>query len=830
MRIIDSDLVAWQSPVAFREWFLIHFPGGEGLYQDVLNALAVDDRPDEAHWLMDNAGADEGACLEVTKFDAHKHVFAAGKLSVDTTLNIAGWLRAGLSIKTDKSLSAELGIIAGRNLRTGGSLRTNGGIRAGSRIDAGRNITAGDCITSAFAIVAGGDIRAEKGINSGSDFEVMAEAVEALDNDDSDDFRKKWIDLQKLWAASSGSESYWDAIVGERSPFGIEASGDIVAGTFIASATTIKAGDSIMAGEDIEAGRMIHSGGNVTAGRSINGGWKLSAEGSIQAGTEIIAAAIHAGGGIRAQGDILFTADLESGSDITVSGNIRGREDAKCSVISTQGEVRVGGEIRCSGYILAAKIDAGGDAIAGRGIRTEGDIIAGKELDAGRYIMSRFGSIRAGFGIKAGGAIQAARSIQASREIVAGADCGIFAATALKLSDWAANGQVIATTRPENLISGYWVMALTSDEPTLSDTGLEKGNPPAVRLPASEIGLVESTVPYFSNDHRAPSSSRQIEWHEEWADLSDGIVIKVIGVGGAGGNAVDHMIREGVHGVEFIEADTDELVLRRRLTKNRLQLGQANPGARDNVEANRNTAMQERNHISESLKGAHMAFIVAGMGGATGTRFMPIIAEVARELGILTVAVVNYSDGIDGKRTNIVEAGIAELRKHVHCLIVIRNQTLMDMLGTGVSMDSAFKEANNMLQYAVGGIAEIINFPGLVNPFFRDVRAVMAGMGAGKMGSAIASGVDRARIATLQAVASPLLEGYLSTAKSIIVNITAIRGLKMKEVNQVMNTVREFVADDALVIFGAIYDEKMGEDIRVTLVATGYSGRLSTQE
>lgn len=266
-----------------------------------------------AHHQNEVAGADDGACLDVTKFDAQKHVFAAGKLSVVTTLNIAGWLRAGLSIETDKSLSAELGIIAGRNLRTGGSLRTNGGIRAGSRIDAGRNITAGDCITSAFAIVAGGDIRAEKGINSGSDFEVMAEAVEALDNDDSDDFRKKWIDLQKLWAASSSSESYWDAIVGERSPFGIEASGDIVAGTFIASATTIKAGDSIMAGEDIEAGRMIHSGGNVTAGRSINGGWKLSAEGSIQAGTEIIAAAIHAGGGIRAQGDILFTADLESG-------------------------------------------------------------------------------------------------------------------------------------------------------------------------------------------------------------------------------------------------------------------------------------------------------------------------------------------------------------------------------------------------------------------------------------------------------------------------------------------------------------------------------------
>ncbi|MFZ4534935.1 hypothetical protein [Propionivibrio sp.] len=829
MKITTSQFEAWQASPAIHEWFLLRFPEGEAKYQDILTALAEDERPNEAHWLMENAGTDDCACLDVTNLEAHKHVFAAGKLSVVGTLSVSGWIRAGLSIEADKSLSADLGIIAGWNIRAGGSLRTNGEIRAGSRIDAGRNITAGDCITSAFAIVAGGDIRAGKEINSGTDFELMGEAVEALNNDDSDDSRKKWINLQKLWAASSGSDNYWDAIVGDRSPFGIEASGDIVAGTAIVSVTSIKAGDSIMAGEAIQAGRTIHAGGNVTAGRGINGAWKLSAEGSIQSGTEIIAATIHAGGGITAQGDILFTADLESGSDIAVSGNIRSCEDAKFCDISTQGELRVGGEILCSGYILAARIDAGDDLIAGRGIRTDGDIIAGKELVAGRYIMSRFGSIRAGLGIKAGEAIQAARSIQASREIVAGADCGIFAATALKLSDWVANGQVVAKTRPENLISGYWVMASASDEPTLSDTGLETGNPPAVSLPASGVRLVQSTGPYFSNDHSVPSSSNQIEWHEEWADLSDGIVIKVIGVGGAGGNAVDHMIREGVQGVEFIVADTDELGLRRRLTKSRLQLGQANLGASDHMEAHRNTAMQERNRISQSLKGAHMVFIVAGMGGVTGTGFVPIIAEVARELGILTVAVVTSSHGIEGKRINIVEAGIAELRKHVHCLIVIRNDVLIDMLNTGVSIDRAFKEANNLLRYAVGGIAENINFPGLVNPDFKDVRAVMAGMGIGMMGSAIASGDDRARIAAERALASPLLENNLSTAKGVIVNIVAIRGLKMAEVNQVINTIREFVADDAQIIFGAIYDERIGEDIRVTVIAVGHPSPLLQQ-
>ena len=196
--------------------------------------------------------------------------------------------------------------------------------------------------------------------------------------------------------------------------------------------------------------------------------------------------------------------------------------------------------------------------------------------------------------------------------------------------------------------------------------------------------------------------------------------------------------------------------------------------------------------------------------------------QVARELGVLTVAVVTKPFGFEGKRLKIAEEGIAELQKHVDSLIVILNDRLMDVLGDDVSMDDAFKAADNVLRNAVGGIAEIINFPGLVNVDFEDVRTVMGEMGMAMMGSANAAGVDRARIAAEKAVASPLLEGVnLSGAKGVLVNITATRSLKMKEVNEVMNTVRAFAAEDAHIIFGAVYDETIGDDIRVTVVATG---------
>ena len=307
-------------------------------------------------------------------------------------------------------------------------------------------------------------------------------------------------------------------------------------------------------------------------------------------------------------------------------------------------------------------------------------------------------------------------------------------------------------------------------------------------------------------------------------DESQGTIIKVFGVGGAGGNAIEHMIREGVSGVEFIAANTDAQALARNAAASKLSLGKSGLGAGAKPEAGKAAAEAHREEIRAQLEGAHMAFITAGMGGGTGTGAAPVVAEVAREMGVLTVGVVTKPFSFEGgRRMKSAEAGIAEFAKHVDSLIVILNDKLMEVMGDDADVDDCFRAADDVLKNAVGGIAEIITYPGLINVDFEDVRTVMGEMGRAMMGSAAASGVDRARIAAEQVVASPLLEGInLSGARGVLVNITAAKGnLKMKEVNEVMNTVKAFTAEDAHVIFGAVYDELMGDALRVTVVATG---------
>jgi cell division protein FtsZ len=301
-------------------------------------------------------------------------------------------------------------------------------------------------------------------------------------------------------------------------------------------------------------------------------------------------------------------------------------------------------------------------------------------------------------------------------------------------------------------------------------------------------------------------------------------IIKVVGVGGAGGNAVEHMIREGVGGVEFICCNTDAQALKKSTAHVKLQLGPG-LGAGGKPEKARDLAILDRERIAEALTGAHMVFITAGMGGGTGTGAGPIVAEVARELGILTVAVVTKPFEYEGKRKRLAEEGVAELARHVDSLIIILNEKLEEVLGDEVSMLEAFQAADNVLRNAVGGIAEIINVPGLVNVDFDDVRTVMGEMGKAMMGSAVAAGVDRARVAAEEAVASPLLEGIeLSGARGVLVNITASTTLGLKEYKEVMNTIRQYTAPEATVICGAVFDETMEDQLRVTVVATGLGG------
>ncbi len=302
-------------------------------------------------------------------------------------------------------------------------------------------------------------------------------------------------------------------------------------------------------------------------------------------------------------------------------------------------------------------------------------------------------------------------------------------------------------------------------------------------------------------------------------------VIKVIGVGGCGGNAVDHMIESGVQGVEFISANTDAQALKRNKAGMVLPLGDIitkGLGAGANPEIGRESALENRERIADAIRGADMLFITAGMGGGTGTGAAPVVAQVAKEMGILTVAVVTKPFTFEGKRPKVALSGIEELTRHVDSLIVIPNDKLMDVLGEDVSMLDAFKAANNVLHGAVAGIAEVINCPGIVNVDFADVKTVMSEMGMAMMGSAYASGTERARIAAEQAVASPLLEDVnLSGAKGALVNITAGQNLKMKEVHDVMNTVRKFLAEDSTVIVGTVIDQSMQDSLRVTIVATG---------
>jgi len=306
-------------------------------------------------------------------------------------------------------------------------------------------------------------------------------------------------------------------------------------------------------------------------------------------------------------------------------------------------------------------------------------------------------------------------------------------------------------------------------------------------------------------------------------------IIKVIGVGGAGGNAVEHMIREGVGGVEFICVNTDAQALKTSSAGVKLQLGPG-LGAGGKPERARQHALTERERIAEMLSGAHMCFITAGMGGGTGTGAAPIIAQVAREMGILTVAVVTKPFSFEGRRGKIAEEGVQELAQHVDSLIVILNEKLLEVLGDDVSMLDAFKAADDVLKNAVGGISEIINVPGLVNVDFEDVRTVMGEMGKAMMGSATAAGVDRARLAAENAVASPLLEGIeLSGAKGVLVNITASSSLGLKEYQEVMNTIHNYTAPDATVICGAVFDDTMEDQLRVTVVATGLGTKAKAQ-
>ena len=312
-------------------------------------------------------------------------------------------------------------------------------------------------------------------------------------------------------------------------------------------------------------------------------------------------------------------------------------------------------------------------------------------------------------------------------------------------------------------------------------------------------------------------------------NIPQSAVIKVLGVGGGGGNAVHHMITNEVDGVDFICANTDSQALNNLKAKTILQMGASitkGLGAGANPEIGRQAALEDRDQIADILSGADMVFVTAGMGGGTGTGAAPIVAEVARELGILTVAVVTRPFPFEGKkRSAIAEQGIEQLSANVDSLITIPNEKLLDVLGKEASLLDAFKAANDVLLGAVKGIADLIMHPGMINVDFADVKTVMSEMGMAMMGTGFATGEDRAREAAESAIRSPLLEDVnLQGARGILVNITAGETLSLGEFSEVGDTIEEFASDDATVVVGTVIDPELDDEMRVTVVATGLGG------
>ena len=315
-------------------------------------------------------------------------------------------------------------------------------------------------------------------------------------------------------------------------------------------------------------------------------------------------------------------------------------------------------------------------------------------------------------------------------------------------------------------------------------------------------------------------------------EFDQGTQIKVIGVGGGGGNAVEHMITQGVQGVDFICANTDAQALNRSGARTLVQLGMTGLGAGSKPDVGRSAAEEAVDRIRDAISGANMLFITAGMGGGTGTGAAPVIARVAKEMGILTVGVVTKPFDFEGKRRGKqADDGVAELEANVDSLIVVLNEKLLDVMGDDVTQDQAFAHANDVLKNAVGGISDIIHVPGLVNVDFEDVKTVMSEPGKAMMGTATASGPDRATKAADAAVACPLLEGIdLSGARGVLVLIAASKAtFKLAESRNAMNTIRRYAADDAHVIFGTAYDESLGDQLRVTVIATGLNSQRRQQ-
>lgn len=761
MKITQTQLIDCQAPSDMHQWFINRFFEDNADYQEVLNALAKDDRPDDAHWLMDTAGAiEEPYCIDGF-CENPKHLFVAGTLIVSGSVHIKGWIRAGKNIESEKSISADCGITAGCGIQSGGSLRSKGAIKAGTRINVAGSIDAGGEIECGGSVVSDGDINAAEGITVGIKCNAMRNDVDAIFS--SDDINS-FLVMQELCVISNGWTNIFDAFHGDSNAFRLQAKGNIVSGKDIVSATNINAGESIVASESILSSGSIHAGGNIAAGQSILSSNDILADGGIRAKGKLSANSIRAARDIDTHGNVEVKYALKSDASIIVVGNVVVGNDTPyiSEKIIAVGAIKVSGNLSCNGHIRGVSIEVGESVHAKGNICTKFDITVGRKLVSGALIESASGTIRARLGIYAEKSVYAGQCIHGGQEIVAGDDYGVYAATTIPRSQWDIKGQVISITKPRNLISGYW--------------------------------MIDPTIP----------------------------IIKVIGVGDAGSHVVEYMFEKKIDGVEFYCINTDRQALRKSKIETLLQIGQAvtkGSGTGGNVEIGREGALGDSDAIVELIGGADMVFIIAAMGGGTGTGAAPVIAKISKELGILTVAVVTKPCLTEVSRTQVAAEGLDELLKQVDTLIAITPEIAVEALGDTIPMVDAYSICKDVLHNTVSSIVDLINVQGVVGIDFADLRTVLSDMGLGQIASASATGPDRAHIAAEQALARLLLEDVnLANASSLLVNITTSSSFRMKEYYDVMNTIKAVTFEDAMVILGNVFDESMGDGIRVTIV------------
>ena len=765
MSVIDcAGLAAWSVSNEMLDWFNLRFPSGAGAYQDVLDAMAWDDYPAFAHLLLNCAGPDEDGLLEIDGSASRQHVFAAGRLIVHGEIRIDGWVRAGLTIQADNNVRAGLGVIAGWSIWVGGSVHSERRIKASTRIDAGENIEAGQTIWSGCAIVAGGNIHSRESILVGKDDRSDSPYSHHWDADLDNVFRENKISFTNKIAQIGNQNNRCNALLVDCTSIGLSAGGDIAAGDCISCATTIKATENITAGRAILAGRSIEAGDNIIVGKSPLLEWQPCLQDGLESDHLIRSTSICGKSGVDNAPKKRYV--IKHGEQPFMSGT----------------GISVGGDIWCDGKIRGDSITVRGSVFAARYVAAVGDIIVGKTLIACERIQGA--SVFAGWGAEAGDRIVVDRKAKGGHK-------------------------VSAKSSPSSEIDAHETRQVPSEEDGLGFDQKTAGRPlQGIKLDMSDINVLQKP------------SRKQSELSIFKAGNARPLSIKVIGVGGAGGNVLDFLVSQDLEGIELIATNTDAQALARCNAGKKLLLGDDGLAAGGDPSVGCRAADHSREQIAEILKGADLVFIVAGLGGGTGTGAGPVIANIANELRIFTIALVTHPFEFEGERRRSADVSIAAWEKELSSLIVLSQDRIVEAYDAAMSMDGAFRAINQLYFDAIRGIAAALCFPSLVNMTGGQVCVAMAGLGT--MCSGIACGADRARIATERALSLQLSNGgRISGGKRVLLIVTAARGLKQKEVSQVISAARSAVASGTKLFLGTAYDDTLSDNIAVTGFAIG---------